>query len=296
MSYYDRKWQPWRTRGKATSIASMAVWERPKRWNDRAERDATTRCSESGGLSSPFPASEWRAFLRRPRVLLDVDMWDISSRIMPDKSRIVWSVIDSTPSLTWLAFTRHPHLIAQHWPQYQTYHVDSVGRPLPLDHRRKNVCLGVDVSTQAEADELIPALLKGRELCGNLIVRVTVTERIALPRGWRWAMDSFTDEAHKPRVDWLILQGDIGRKAKPCNVAHVRELVTQARESGVPCWVERLGSHAVESRTLITADWHLLGEMLPAWDRRTGKPLRDTHGADPSEWPEDLRNAREVPT
>lgn len=281
MAYHDHIWQPWRVRGEAIKIASPQEWRTPLAWNAMCPTDGQ-RYSVGGPL-------------RHPRVLLDVDMWDIEARVMPNASQTVWRTIDETPALTWLLFTRRPDEALRQWPYVSEtgnggayyaggeIHGPSGGDPW----RRDNTWLGVDVSTQQEADELIHALLRCRELCGKLVVRVTVTERIDLAP-WMPVLIAY---------DWLILQGDVGRKAKPCNVANVRELVGQAREAGVPCWVERLGS-----RCEITGENYRRwpgGEDWGRYDERVDKwwaTWRDKHGADPTEWPEDLRAAREVPT
>lgn len=349
MSYYDHKWRPWRVRGNGTTIASDAVWDMPKFWNTTA----TFECLDCGAIyaseSVADPVSQDFAFeclcganageKRRPRILLDVDVFEPDAAVLDSDLPRVWQTIDETPALTWLLFTRRPQQIAESWPRKlcKCGGVFSVYQPMSsypalsrcdkcsgmgpffADRRRvENVWLGVDIATQAEADELIPALLKCRELCGKLIVRVTVTEGIDLfamcehhpqdgpyHEGGFWhAADcpSYCDYAcggkeydGKP-IDWLILQGDVGRYARPCNVAHVRELIGQSREAGVPCWVERLGS-----RCEITGenyrrwpggeDWGRYDEQADKW----WATWRDKDGADPAEWPEDLR-AREVPT
>lgn len=65
-------------------------------------------------------------------------------------------------------------------------------------------------------------------------------------------------------------------------MAWVRSIVEQCRFAEVPCFVKQLGSYAV---------------LDPCYDRRVSgwsRKLRDPKGADPAEWPPDLR-VREYP-
>lgn len=67
-------------------------------------------------------------------------------------------------------------------------------------------------------------------------------------------------------IDWIIIGGESGPGARRCSVVWFRDLVRRARAARVPVFVKQLGSY---------------GWRHPA-------------GADPSEWPEDLR-VREWP-
>src|SRR5262249_3985707 len=72
-------------------------------------------------------------------------------------------------------------------------------------------------------------------------------------------------------LDWIIVGGESGRRARPCNVAWVRSAVEQCQAAGVAVFVKQLGSQPCnEGRPLLLK-------------------LRDRKGGDPDEWPEDLR-------
>lgn len=90
-----------------------------------------------------------------------------------------------------------------------------------------------------------------------------------------------------PKIDWVIVGGESGPGARPCDVAWIRSIVQQCKAAGVACFVKQLGSTPVSSRP---ADFE-------NGDTITGEAdliLRDRKGGDPSEWPEDLR-VREFP-
>lgn len=156
------------------------------------------------------------------------------------------------------------------------------GWPLP------NVWLGVSCEDQATADERIPHLL-ATPAAVRFVSAEPLLGEIDLVRWERG-------------LDWLIVGGESGPGARPCDVAWVRSLVEQCREAGVAPFVKQLGAHPVHypvkahrveggrldglaftSQCVFDPDVH--PEQLK---------LRDRKGGDPSEWPADLR-AREMP-
>ncbi len=75
-------------------------------------------------------------------------------------------------------------------------------------------------------------------------------------------------------IDWLIVGGESGKHARPFDLAWARGLRDQCREEGVAFFCKQLGRRPVENGREIR--------------------LRDGHGGDWSEWPDDLR-VREMP-
>jgi hypothetical protein len=74
-------------------------------------------------------------------------------------------------------------------------------------------------------------------------------------------------------------------------VAWIRSIRDQCTAAGVECFIKQLGSacHDAESG--------VLGRQVP-WQFEldgTYHRLRDPKGADPTEWPADLRNVRQWP-
>jgi protein gp37 len=78
-----------------------------------------------------------------------------------------------------------------------------------------------------------------------------------------------------PRVGWVIVGGESGPRARPCDLAWIRSIVQQCRAAGVPVFVKQLGSSPVAAGGTVG--------------------LRGRKGAEPSEWPEDLR-VQETPS
>jgi len=137
-----------------------------------------------------------------------------------------------------------------------------------------NVWLGVSCEDQARANERIPLLLET-----PATVRFVSAEPLLGPidlTRLTWGngdfcnalrRDSYRGGLDSERLDWVIVGGESGPGARPCDVEWIRSIVRQCREAGTACFVKQLGS-------------------------RLG--LRDPKGGDCSEWPEDLR-VRETP-
>jgi protein gp37 len=150
-----------------------------------------------------------------------------------------------------------------------------------------NVWLGVSVENQATADERIPLLLQTPAAVRFLSVE-PLLERIDLKQ-WIDHCSYYCDhgeqypEGHRPLrslIDWVIIGGESGRGARPCNIEWIRSIVEQCKSVGLPCFVKQLGANPY---------FAAVGYDLPLARNR-----RDRKGGDPAEWPEDLR-IREYP-
>ena len=163
--------------------------------------------------------------------------------------------------------------------------IEGVAWPLP------NVHLGVSVEDQQRADERIPDLLSTpaavrwlsvEPLLGAVDLREYQPFRVkAHPvgdfRGARGILGG--------HVDWVVVGGESGPRARPCDVAWVRGIVEQCRAAKVACFVKQLGSCAV-------GVWEPEMAHVETWRDRI--KTDDRKGGDPSEWPADLR-VREFP-
>jgi protein gp37 len=148
------------------------------------------------------------------------------------------------------------------------FHEGEIVPPLP------NVWLGVSVENQATADERIPLLLQTpaavRFLSCEPLLRLIEIRRPATMGAPK------TGE----RLDWVIVGGESGPEARPCDLAWVRSLVSQCQAASVPVFVKQLGARP-------TCDG--CGDLIAI------KGPQDRKGGDPDEWPPDLR-VREYPT
>ncbi len=160
-----------------------------------------------------------------------------------------------------------------------------------------NVWLGVSVEDQRTADERIPHLLQT-----PAAVRFVSAEPLLGPVNLRcvapqddWWTDALDTPDPSRRLDWVIVGGESGPAARPCDAAWVRSVVQQCKAASVACFVKQLGSKPVS-----TNDDDLCGFLGAMVDLRVESPslfeiaLRDPKGGDPAEWSMDLR-VREFP-
>lgn len=75
----------------------------------------------------------------------------------------------------------------------------------------------------------------------------------------------------RPRLDWIIYGGESGSKARPNDLSWARAVRDQCKAAGVAFFMKQAGARPRDE------------------DGRLIVSLRDSHGADPAEWSEDLR-------
>jgi protein gp37 len=84
-------------------------------------------------------------------------------------------------------------------------------------------------------------------------------------------------------LGWAIVGGESGPGSRHCDLRWLRSLVEQCAEAAVPCFVKQVGRVCVEDMPLGT--YHDGSPRLG----RSPLALTDKKGANPEEWPEDLR-------
>jgi protein gp37 len=155
----------------------------------------------------------------------------------------------------------------------------------------RKLWLGVSVENQKAADERIPLLLQAPAAirflsCEPLLEEISFT---TTHPEWR-TINLLTGEtpysaSAGAAIDWVIVGGESGHNARPCDADWIRAIVQQCKSAKVPVFVKQLGSRPIiPCRMPGDAGWDEFGPIY----RTTGK------GSDPEEWPEDLR-VREMP-
>lgn len=296
-------------------VAAEASWRRVMKW-DRDARKAGERHRVFPSLCDPFEdwtgpmvaASKKRVYLgkhfgasRGPNDRLTMD--DVRARL--------FSAIDDTTNLDWLILSKRPENIAKMTPSRAATEPVFLGFPGRLGQPlrceiygpRTNVWLGVSVENQERADKLIRLLLQTpaavrflscEPLLGPINFGNAIFPRLSQMRG-AFRADY---EPQSAGIDWVIVGGESGPGARPCQIDWIRDIVRQCRAAGVPCFVKQLGALPMLGDNDTGNDW-------PAETRfgnRTGEArwngrqilLDDKKGGDIMEWPEDLQ-VREFP-
>lgn len=158
----------------------------------------------------------------------------------------------------WAVIKRCPDLTFQ----ILTKRPERVAACLPADWGDgwPNVWIGTSIENQRAAETRIGALLgvpaRVRFLsCEPLLGPLDIRPWLVLPG--------------RP-LGWVIVGGESGPKARPCALPALRRVVQDCAAAGVACFVKQMGD-------------------APTDDAGAPVPLTARAGADPAEWPEDLR-------
>lgn len=154
-----------------------------------------------------------------------------------------------------------------------------------------NVWIGVSVEDQATADERIPALLSlpaaVRFVSYEPALGPVDFTHIAPPGFPLDVYDALRGTYRRgidiSCLDWVIVGGESGFGARPFNLAWARSVVRQCRAAKVACFVKQLGALTIDSDADEWRDGFVVGKFTAR------VPHGDRAGADPSEWPADLR-------
>ena len=186
--------------------------------------------------------------------------WAEDRRDLDDERVKLWKLIGVTPALTWMLLTKRAENIRSMLPTIQIG-----GEELP---RLSNVWVGVTVGMRANLERI------------DLLREVPATVRFLSVE----PLIEDLGEIDLAGIHLVIVGGESGPKARPFHVEWARSILKQCKDAGVAAFCKQLGANAVDSATTGIAGIKPTLQLA----------LRDRAGADPSEWPDDLR-VREMP-
>jgi len=274
-------------------VAAEDAWKLPLKWDKAAKAAMDVWLSgHQGAPYNPPPPPE------RPRIfcasLADVfEDWTGTMRAsgkdeiylgkdfrasrgpddrltMDDVRTRLFRLIDATPNLDWLLLTKRPENIAKMMPKFRDHDCDhkrascdEVGCPGGI---RPNVWLGTSVENQEQAE------LRHKHLMSvPAAIRFWSAEPLLGP------IDAIPIWEKYGKPNWVIIGGESGPGARPCNVEWIRNIVRQCKATNVPVFVKQLG------KSYFSGD-NNHSHIFP----------RDSHGGDMAEWAKDLQ-VRETP-
>ena len=237
--------------GKPRMRTSRSNWAKPLAWNRARLKDGKTH----------------RVFC--------ASLADVFDNEVPEEWRIdLFDLIHATPALTWLLLTKR---------------IGNVQKMFPGGHY-DNAWIGATMVNREEARRDAPKLLAVQGFAKRFVSFEPAIEAV--------------DWAEFPGIDWIIVGGEstqAGHAARPFDLAWARTTVQQCKDAGVPAFVKQLGSMPIgcfggpgsvvcprcHARTDLMGG-HLTDEECAKRSQHPIK-LKDRAGADPDEWPEDLR-------
>ena len=255
-----------------------ADWKKPLAWNRKAEREGR-RIRVFPSLCDPF---ENRADLDEPRI-----------RFL--------HTIEQTKNIDWLLLTKRPENVM---PLLRHLAGPDHNDPIALKYASlglpRNVWLGISAENQDRADERIPKLpkipaetrwLSLEPLLGPIDVYPWIRRHAVNEEG---ECDEYCCMACRLRdnrgllrdsaIHWVVVGGESGKDARPCNLEWIRSIVRQCKDAGVPCFVKQLGKSPQDPGPE-AFDWESEAHSIM---------VRHPKGGDPAEWPEDLQ-VRDLP-
>lgn len=213
---------------------------------------------------------------RRPRRIFVCAHGDLFHEAVPEAwiDRVV-AVMAACPQHVFQVLTKRPARMAAYFTKRET--------PLP------NIWVGTSAHDQRSADDRIYTLLH----CRTAAVRFVSIEPILDP------VTLHVDLLKQPDrlgLDWVIIGGESGPRARQTHLYHVLRMVTECRHAGIPVFVKQLGRRCIMRRSeavqavALGAGW----EPITPGGGHGIVTFRDPKGGDPLEWPMDIR-IREMP-
>lgn len=234
---------------------SPNYWRKPFVW-DSALSVGREWLKEPWGDKPGTPVPKWVFCASQS------DVFD--NEVDPEWRTDLWRLIRSTPHLRWQLVTKRvgnvPKMLPRDWQ-----HGLGIGRTLGVDYRHVGI-----IATMVDQEEWLrdgPKLLALKQ-AGVRWVGVSYEPALGPIR--------LAEVAGCEALDWMICGGESAQYGK-CRTFHLswpRDLLAECRSYHIPFFMKQLGS------------W-------PFFDGRLIK-VKDRAGADPGEWPADLR-VREMP-
>ena len=180
--------------------------------------------------------------------------------------------------------------------QFWQWLVDWIGGKPP-----HNIWIGTTVENQAMADKRIPELLKIPAAVRFLSVEPLLEDiNLALTQPVPIYDAEYGDQheyAERKAIELVIVGGESGSLARPCNISWIRSVKDQCAEANVPCFVKQFGSFPTLSRDNTENYPAPMLKWYPCANNGSGGYrviLKHPKGGNMDEWPEDLR-VREWP-
>lgn len=239
---------------------------------------------------------------RKPKRVFVNSMSDLFHEKVPeDFVFAVFQTMGAAFRHTYQVLTKRPDRMREVLPRISE-RLHAEGR-VPLGPSWRHVHLGVSVEDQETADGRIPLLLQTPAAVHWVSYEpalgpVDFTRIGGGVLGYKAitidALHGGGTKCEPPSpwgVDWVVVGGESGPGARPCDLAWIRSIVEQCKAANVPVFVKQLGACASDPVNGIAgAALKVPAEAEALISRR----LRDRKGADMNEWPADLR-VREYP-
>jgi protein gp37 len=196
---------------------TAANWKLPLKWNAQAERE--------GRSFRVFCAS-----------LADV----FDNRVPAEWRRDLFNLILSTPSLDWLLLTKRIGNAARMIEETLPDNMKALPPDCPVAWPWPNVWIGATIVNQEEADRDIPKLL-AVPAAKRFLSMEPLLGSVSFEGMFANTGDPRDGTNSLEALDWVIVGGESGPKARPMHPDWVRSLRDQCAAAGVPFLFKQWG-------------------------------------------------------
>lgn len=226
---------------------------------------------------------------KKPRLVFPCSMTDLFGEFHTDgQIEKVFNVMYRAKAHTFIVLTKRAERM------YDFVSKSAFLSNAPLD----NVWFLVSVEDQKNADERIPWLLKTPAAVRGVSYEPALgpVDFCGLKGGTFDGLSGrdfeqiFGDDM-TPSLDWLIIGGESGPRARPFDVQWARDVIKQCKAAGTSCFVKQVGGAPGFTSGSLDRQGKPFTTLSPLY-------LHDSKGGDWNEWPEDLRvrqYPREIP-
>lgn len=259
-------------------------WKELPRWNRAAERDGVRRkvfCASLADIFEDHPmVVEWRAealALLASCTSLDVQLLTKRPENIRRMVPSAWLAPGGWPAHVWIGTTVEDQRRAEERILH-LLRVPAAVRFLSCEPLLEAVDLDPLTCDECWGHDVFFAEVGAQPCCADCGPG-TFGNGVEMSHGWWLGPD---------KIEWVIVGGESGPKARPFDLAWARRIVAQCREAGVAAFVKQMGDNPVITPTVAP---NQSPESIVAYGEYEPETRLDygRHGADPSVWPEDLR-------
>jgi protein gp37 len=230
-------------------------------WGRGEPRRLTSEHNRNSALRWQKKAGAFLAEHGHPRRVFCSSLADVFDNEVPDEWRAeAFDVMENTPDLRWQICTKRVSNIEKMVPE--AWHRGTVGILKGRCYWPQNVGILITVVTPEEVLRDVPRLVDLKRRFGIPWIGLSIEPMIAD------VSPALERIGCRDLVDWIILGGESGPHARPCDIGWMRLAIAACEPFGPAIFIKQMGHNPTYG-----------GEPLSF----TGK------GADPSEWPGHLR-------
>lgn len=157
----------------------------------------------------------------------------------------VYDIMMVCPQHTFQVLTKRPKRALEFYRYWEDLPIHAHGQYPP-----KNIWLGVSVENQQAADERIPILLEIDAAVRFLSCEPLLGQVDLVKLGTHWLGPASASLGMNDGVDWVIIGGESGPRARPMHPAWARSLRDQCQEAGVPFFFKQWGEWLPDSQII----------------------------------------------